>query len=127
MSGLIKKENNKEAPINPSTNLGKRSQITPAVGFISESFDEGCLVYVQYTDIPKAANPNSTFCENFTMVLIFRATSPTYVPEATTAPVVSIVPPSHAPVTSCENPKYFAIMGIKIIIGIAVISTIDIT
>src|SRR5687768_1195153 len=37
-----------------------------------------------------------------------------------------MVPPSHAPVTSCERPRYFAIYGISIIIGIAVISTNDI-
>src|SRR5690606_26238156 len=71
--------------------------------------------------------PNSTFCENFTMVLISNARSPTKLPEATTAPVVSILPPSQAPVTSSGKPSALAMYGMAIIIGIAVISTIDTT
>ena len=61
------------------------------------------------------------------MVLIFKAVSPTNEPEATTAPEVSMLPPSHAPVTSSGKLKYLAIMGIKIIMGIAVTNTIEIT
>src|SRR5688572_23557313 len=75
----------------------------------------------------KAANPSSTFCENLTIVLMLSATSPTSDPEATTAPVVSIVPPSQAPVTSSLSPRYRAMIGIRIIIGMAVINTIEIT
>src|SRR4051812_47296110 len=77
--------------------------------------------------IANAASPSNTFWENLTMVLIFNATSPTSVPAATTAPVVSIVPPSQAPVTSWESPSQCAMYGIAIIIGIAVISTSEIT
>ncbi len=64
-------------------------------------------------EIAKAANPRSTFWENFTIVEIFKASSPTIVPEAMTAPVVSIVPPNQAPVTACDNPKAWAIKGKK--------------
>ncbi len=48
-------------------------------------------------DIRKAARPNNTFCDDFIITLYFSAVSPMNLPEATTAPVVSIVPPSHAP------------------------------
>ena len=99
-SGFIRNENMREAPANPKTNFGKRSQIIPSVGFSTLSFPDPFPEYVQYILIANAAKPNSTFCENLTMVLIFNAVSPTSVPEATTAPVVSILPPSHAPVTS---------------------------
>ena len=34
-AALIKKENNKEAPMKPSTNFGKRSHITLKVGLLS--------------------------------------------------------------------------------------------
>src|SRR5690606_21468782 len=78
-------------------------------------------------EIASAAIPNNTFCENFTIVLISNARSPTKLPEATTAPVVSILPPSQAPVTSWGNPNALAIYGMAIIIGMAVINTIDTT
>src|SRR5688572_26418182 len=45
--GSIINENNREAPINPSTNLGKRSQITLKVGFASPPSIEVRLRYVQ--------------------------------------------------------------------------------
>ena len=60
-------------------------------------------------------------------MLIFKAVSPTKVPEAATAPEVSILPPSQAPVTSSGKLNYLAIMGMKIIMGIAVTKTIEIT
>src|SRR5215218_3747976 len=47
VSGEIKKENKIEAPINPITNFGKRSQITFNVGLVFLSFAAACLVYVQ--------------------------------------------------------------------------------
>src|SRR5690606_7869590 len=78
-------------------------------------------------EIASAAIPSNTFCENFTIVLISNARSPTTLPEATTAPVVSILPPSQAPVTSSGNPNALAMYGMAIIIGIAVINTIDTT
>src|SRR5690606_7061988 len=78
-------------------------------------------------EIASAAIPSNTFCENFTIVLISNARSPTKLPEATTAPVVSILPPSQAPVTSWGNPNALAMYGMAIIIGIAVINTIDTT
>src|SRR5690606_11597286 len=74
-----------------------------------------------------AAIPNSTFCENLTIVLISSARSPTRLPDATTAPVVSMLPPSHAPVTSSDNPNSFAKYGMPTIMGIAVINTMDTT
>jgi hypothetical protein len=42
------------------------------------------------------------------------------VPEAITTPVVSMVPPSQAPVTVSESPINLARKGMKIIIGMAV-------
>src|SRR5690606_23676313 len=78
-------------------------------------------------EMASAAIPNNTFCENLTMVLISNARSPTKLPEATTAPVVSMLPPSQAPVTSWGNPNALAMYGMAIIIGIAVINTIDTT
>ena len=44
VSGYIKKENKTEAPINPKTNFGKRSQITFNVGLVFGSFEAACLV-----------------------------------------------------------------------------------
>src|SRR5690606_2090961 len=44
-------------------------------------------------------------------------------PVATTAPVVSIVPPIHAPATSGASPTKLASGGMKIIIGNAMMST----
>ncbi len=74
----------------------------------------------------KAATPSKTFWENFMMVLNLSATSPAIVPDATTAPVVSIEPPNHAPVVSAVRFIHLARSGMKIIIGIATISTREI-
>ena len=61
------------------------------------------------------------------MVLIFNASSPTKLPDAITAPVVSMVPPSQAPVTASESPSKLAMKGMNIIIGIAVMRTTEMT
>ena len=61
------------------------------------------------------------------MVLIFKASSPTKLPDAITAPVVSMVPPSQAPVTASESPSKLAMKGMNIIIGIAVMRTTEMT
>ena len=75
----------------------------------------------------KAATPSSTFCEDLTITLYVSATSPKNLPEATTAPVVSIVPPIHAPATSCDRPSERASQGIRYIIGTATTSTSEMT
>ena len=75
----------------------------------------------------KAATPSSTFCEDLTITLYVSATSPKNLPEATTAPVVSIVPPIHAPATSCDRPSERASQGIRYIIGTATTSTSETT
>ncbi len=55
------------------------------------------------------------------------ALSPSIVPDAATAPVVSIVPPSHAPATSWLSPISSDSHGMIYIIGMAHTSTSDIT
>ena len=71
----------------------------------------------------KAASPSSTFCDDLTMMAVRAASSPSMVPDAATAPVVSIVPPSHAPATSPPSPMSSASHGIRYIIGTAQTST----
>ena len=61
------------------------------------------------------------------MVLIFKASSPIKLPDAITAPVVSMVPPSHAPATAWDRPNILAMNGMNIIMGIAVIRTTEMT
>src|SRR5690554_436924 len=78
-------------------------------------------------EMAKAATPRRTFCADLIITLYCSAVSPINLPDATTAAVVSIVPPSHAPATSCESPINFARYGSKYIIGIATISTSEIT
>ena len=124
VSGLIRNEKIMEAIIKPRTNLGKRSHMIEADTFFPFLFD--LSRYVQKTEIAKAASPKRTFCENLTIVAYLRPVSPAMVPAATTAPVVSMVPPSQAPVTTSDNPIQRAITGIKIIIGIAIIRTSEI-
>ena len=85
--------NTAEATIIPKTNFGKRCQIvTPFVSM---------TLLVSRTDqnneTAKAATPNNTFCDAFTITAVSPATSPRIAPDAATAAVVSIVPPSHAP------------------------------
>ena len=75
----------------------------------------------------KAATPSRTFCDDFTITAVFAAVSPISVPEAATAPVVSIVPPSHAPATSSLSPMRLASHGRRYIIGMAIMSTSEIT
>ena len=112
-----------ETATKPSTNFGKRRHRSDAVGFSSR-----CVpLYDQYMDIRKAARPNNTFCDDFIITLYFSAVSPMNLPEATTAHVVSIVPPSHAPATSCDSPIFIASQGMTYIIGMAITRTSDIT
>ena len=61
------------------------------------------------------------------MVLIFKASSPIRLPDAITAPVVSMVPPSQAPETACDRPNILAMNGMNIIMGMAVIRTTEMT
>ena len=97
--------------------------MTPRVGFSARFFPW----YDHMSDITNAATPSSTFCEDLTMTAVFAAVSPTRVPEAATAPVVSIVPPSHAPATSSLSPMRPESHGSRYIIGIAMISTREMT
>jgi len=59
------------------------------------------------------------------MVAYFSPVSPAMVPAATTAPVVSMVPPIQAPVTISESPIHFASAGISTIMGMATINTME--
>ena len=52
----------------------------------------------------KAATPISTFWDIFTMTPVFMAASLMSAPAATTEPLVSRVPPSHAPATISDMP-----------------------
>jgi len=61
------------------------------------------------------------------MTPAFMAVSLIISPAATTDPLVSRVPPSHAPATTSEKPKYFEIIGIRTNIGTAQKSTSDVT
>lgn len=79
----------------------------------------------------KAASPSSTFCDDLTITAVCSAVSPSSAPDATTAPVVSIVPPIQAPATSSTtfgSPSSagrtsFASHGMTYIIGTAHTST----
>ena len=50
-----------------------------------------------------ATTPISTFCAALMMTACWLATSPTIMLDAATPDVVSIVPPIHAPATSCTT------------------------
>lgn len=89
--------NTAEATTIPKTNFGKRCHITEP--FVSMTLPVSRTD--QNKDIAKAANPNKTFCDAFTMTAVSPATSPSKAPDAATAAVVSMVPPNHAPATCC--------------------------
>src|SRR5690554_3976524 len=78
-------------------------------------------------EMAKAATPSSTFCADLMMTLYCSAVSPINLPEATTAAVVSMVPPSHAPATSSLKPSILAMYGSRYIIGVAMMRTRQIT
>ncbi len=82
---------------------------------------------VHQIDSPKAATPMSTFWENFTTTPAFIAASLMRAPAATTEPLVSSVPPSHAPPTTSGMPSERTTHGITTIIGTATMSTSDVT
>ena len=83
--------------MNPNTNFGKRSQMIAADG---ASPVAPPLRKVHHTESANAAKPSIAFWENFTITAAFIAESPTISPAATTAPEVSMVPPSQAPPTT---------------------------
>jgi len=115
-----------EAARKPSTNFGKRSQITPAVGR-STRCAPACGRIAHQIDSRNAASPISTFCENFTTVPIFIAVSPSSAEAATTLPVVSSVPPIQAPATGSDSCAQRASHGCRTIIGTATINTVEVT
>src|SRR5262245_15386473 len=124
MSAGSTNENTADAATNPITNLGKRSQITAALGrspLVAPSLS------VHQMASMKAATPIRAFCENLTMTPVFMAASLISAPAATTEALVSSVPPSHAPATRSSIPVDFATHGMTIIIGTATISTSDVT
>ena len=90
-----------EATMNPRTNFGKRSHITPALTFCPPAAP---FLTVHHIERRNAATPIKTFCENLTMTPVFIAGSLIRAPAATTEPLVSRVPPSHAPPTSSGIP-----------------------
>ena len=108
----------------PSTNLGKRSQITAALG---RSPVAAPALNVHQIANAKAATPIRAFCENLTMTPVFIAASLTSAPAATTEALVSSVPPNHAPATRSSIPVDLAIHGMTIIMGTATISTSEVT
>src|SRR5262249_44008780 len=123
-SGESAKEKMADAATKPSTNFGKRSQITAALG--RSPVEEPSLNAHQIAS-RNAATPISAFCENLTITPVFMAVSLTSAPAATTDADVSSVPPSQAPATKSFMPADFAIHGMMIIIGTATISTSEVT
>ena len=75
----------------------------------------------------KAAAPSSTFCDDLTMMAVWAAVWPSRVPEAATAPVVSMVPPIQAPATSWFSPSSCESQGMRYIMGMATTSTSEMT
>ena len=100
-------ENKSDVPIKPRTNFGKRLQMT-AAPVLSRPREDLAL---HHTERMNAATPISTFWEKLTMVPIFVAVSPINSPAATTEPVVSSVPPSHAPATISGMPNCLMSQG----------------
>ena len=100
VAASIRKEKTSEAVMKPSTNLGKRCQMTLALEPCCE--EERALHQIERR---KAARPSRTFWENLTMVPILEAASPMISVAATTEPVVSSVPPIQAPPTMSERPR----------------------
>src|SRR5690554_986782 len=78
-------------------------------------------------EITKAATPSNTFCADLIITLYCSAVSPKNFPEATTAAVVSMVPPNQAPATSWLIPIHLAKKGNRYIMGMATISTNEMT
>ena len=106
--GIRRNEKIMEASINPTMNLGNLYQISNKLGF-SPGF---CYsLRLQYMDKINATAPISTFCESLTTAATAIAVSLNRAPAATTAPVVSIVPPSQAPATEDGNINNFAMKG----------------
>jgi len=115
LASLMKKENTIEAIINPTTNFGNLNHISMRLGFSPAA----CPLNVNQIARKKAAKPMSTFCAIFTTTATAMAASPAIAPAATTAPVVSIVPPIQAPATAGSIPTALAIRGWNNNIGIA--------
>src|SRR5262245_62868585 len=122
-SGDSANENTAEAATKPSTNFGKRSQITATLG---RSPVAAPALNVHQIASAKAATPISAFCENFTITPVFMAVSEISAPAATTEAEVSSVPPSQAPATRSSISVTFATHRIPIIIGTATNSTSDV-
>src|SRR5262245_53636022 len=117
-------ENSAEAATKPSTNFGKRCQITAA---LARSPLAAPSLNVHQIASMNAATPIKAFCENLTITPVFIAASLINAPAATTDALVSSVPPSHAPATRSSMPAVLATHGMTIIIGNATISTSDVT
>ncbi len=98
--------------MNPSTNLGKRYQISMALTF---SPARASTLEVQYTATQKAITPISTFWISLTVAATYRARSPRKAPAAATAPVASMVPPIQA------APSTVGISRARITLGITTI------
>jgi len=67
------------------------------------------------------------FWDSLTVVATFTVVSLTRAPAATTDPVVSSVPPIHAPATTSGMPVARTTHGSRTIIGKATISTTEVT
>ena len=103
VAGSSTNENTTDAATNPSTNFGKRSQMTRRARPLAA---RPCRFRnVHQTESANAATPMSTFCENFTTTPAFIAASLMSAPAATTEPLVSSVPPSQAPPTTSGMPE----------------------
>ena len=108
----------------PSTNFGKRSQMIAADGFSPVAAP---LRKVHQTESANAAKPSMAFWENFTITAALMAESPTISPAATTAPEVSMVPPSQAPPTTAGMSNWEMIHGMTNIMGMATTRTREVT
>ncbi len=95
----------------PNTNFGNLSQMIFKPGLPVFVPCAGFFLTIHHAAIKKAANPISTFWENFTMMPAFVATGPTNSEAAVTDAVVSNVPPSQAPPTISGIPNVLMIHG----------------
>src|SRR4030067_2615094 len=112
--------------MNPSSNFVNRFHISMALGVSFLVLPILHALSVQTMARINAATPISTFWDIFTMTPIFIAASLISAPAATTEPLVSRVPPSHAPATISDIPTHLGMLGWRTIMGMAQMSTQDV-
>ena len=96
----------------PSTNFGKRCQISPAPTCLPAT--QSTLVH-QYTATQKAVTPIMTFWIILMVAATYMAFWPRNAPAAATAPVESMVPPIQAPPRTSGMPTALMKAGMAIL------------